>query len=449
MRADFFDLLAPMSVAPMNAVTSAATVVHVTGPLDHHDGTCFDSYDAIRIRVAAACEPSAPQVVILKIDSPGGDVSGCFETARALRSMAAAAGKRLIAFVDGQACSAAYALACAGTEIVCGEASALGSIGVIHTAIDASLQDAALGLRFTVTTSGERKADGHPHVPVSDGARAAFQGAVDALAGVFFATVSELRPQLVQPAGLQASVLYGAQAVAAGLADRIAPFDVEKLAATPIAPTMGESQAPEIQTMNLSEAIAALEEAAAGEGADAELAKKMLDAAKAGLDAAPPPPPPADDKEEKPADDDDKPADDAPPAAAKPEHDDCAAASDADVDARVAAEVNARASLLASRPDISAELRATLASMSTAQAKAVLAGMPVATPAAPKSTPADVINARGVLPASIDGTAIASQLPAPEAAALDAAMGLTQYEPGVRHEGNLMFLGAPIVKGKG
>src|SRR5262245_3946808 len=87
-------------------------VVDVVGPLVHHFAYGLDSYDAIGARVRQACASSASEVV-LRIDSPGGDVYGIFELAREVRSVCAAAGKRLCAYISGAGASAAYALACA------------------------------------------------------------------------------------------------------------------------------------------------------------------------------------------------------------------------------------------------------------------------------------------------------------------------------------------------
>lgn len=423
LRADVFGMLMLAAPAAVNVEVDGAVIVDVTGPLEHRAGGMFDSYEAIRERFDAACVSSAP-VVILKIDSPGGEVAGCFEAVRDMRARAAAAGKRVLAYVDGQACSAGYALACAAERIVCGEASMLGSIGVIHTALETTAADAMAGVRFTVTTSGARKADGHPHVAADDGMRASFQAHVDALAGVFFGLVREFRPAVGDPAALQAAVLVGQTALAAGLADAVAPFDVAKLVASLTPDTIEQPAAivaaPEITPMTLAEIKAALAALAEAGGDDAAAAQKMLDAT---AEAAPPLPPPADDEQPPPS----EPAPDA----------------KCDPDEKMAAEVAARSALLASRSDLTPELRAMLASMPTDRVTAFLAALPVPkSKAAAPASPADVINARGIEPA---GTAPSQS---PEANALDRSMGLVRYMPGVKHEGNVMFLGAPIAAGK-
>lgn len=255
-----------------NMLQGSVAVVPIVGPLDHHAGWWCDSYDAIRERVKAACESSA-RTVVLKIDSPGGDVSGCFETARELRRMCEAAGKPLVAYVDGQACSGGYALACAASEIVVPHTGIVGSVGVINTRVDVSEYDAREGFRFAVTASGKRKADGHPHKALSEGESAATQTIVDSLAEVFFDLVAELRgiPQ-AQLAGLEAGVFHGEGALRVGLADRVMSFD-ELLAAI----ESGDFNTEKVMKISMEDARKALEEAAQSDDEqEAKRAKRAL-----------------------------------------------------------------------------------------------------------------------------------------------------------------------------
>jgi len=228
---------------PYLVAAGAAAVVDIRGPLAHAEGTSEgESYASIKARVASALETSAPTIV-LRVSSPGGDVYGAFDAARAIRAMAAAAGKRLIAYSDGQVASAAYALASAASEIVVSDTATVGSIGVMLVSVDASKAEEAIGLRFSVIASGGRKADSNPHTPMTPDALASLQAQVDEQARVFCELVAEHRgldPEAV--AGLEAGVFVGAQAVAAGLADRVAPWEsflggVEFLAAGGIGPS--------------------------------------------------------------------------------------------------------------------------------------------------------------------------------------------------------------------
>jgi signal peptide peptidase SppA len=220
-------------------------VVEIVGPLMHHAEKFCDSYDAIKARVAEALASSA-KCVLLSIDSPGGVVAGCFDCVSELRAMSAAAGKPLHAYVDAQATSAAYALCCAADKVWIPPAGIVGSIGVIDAVLDATAQDAFLGLAFTLVTSGERKSDGNPHTATTPEAVEAVQSMVDTLAGQFFGVVADRRGLEADAVrGLNAGLLVGQQAIDAGLADAVATFDevVAALNAEPT-PDANEETAP-------------------------------------------------------------------------------------------------------------------------------------------------------------------------------------------------------------
>ena len=116
-REAFLDFFVDNNADSRNETVEQCEIVTIRGPLEQHDGWWADSYEAVLDRVTEACESPSP-VIVLKIDSPGGQLEGCFDAARTIRSRCAAANKRLIAYVDGCACSGGYALACAASEIV-------------------------------------------------------------------------------------------------------------------------------------------------------------------------------------------------------------------------------------------------------------------------------------------------------------------------------------------
>lgn len=201
-------------------------IVTVRGPLAHRAWSCWmfagDGYDAILSRVRSALADPLIDAVVMRIDSPGGEVAGCFEAVRAIRAARAEHDKPMVAFVDEMACSAAYALACACDEIVCPDSGAVGSIGVITAVADETGAMALEGRTVSVITSGAAKADGHPAVPLTEDARSRIQADIDYLAGLFAAEVEAGRPMTAADAlALEARVMRGAQAVDAHLADRV------------------------------------------------------------------------------------------------------------------------------------------------------------------------------------------------------------------------------------
>lgn len=201
-------------------------IVYIRGPLEHHDDESSDNYDSILERVEAAFLCEQARTVVLAIDSPGGVVSGLNETVASISRLQKEHGKPLIAFVNEMATSAAYALACSANSIVIPRSGICGSVGVISTMADQTAYDKKAGFRFVTITSGARKADGHPHVAISDSAVAVEQRRVDKLAKDFFKIVSKARGISVDEIqALQAGIFLGPDAKRIGLVNAVMGWD--------------------------------------------------------------------------------------------------------------------------------------------------------------------------------------------------------------------------------
>jgi signal peptide peptidase SppA len=250
----------------------AYAVVDITGPLARRAIWFCDGYDAIAKRVHAALASNAP-AVLLRIASPGGEVHGCFELVDEIRAAAKAAGKEVVAYVDGAAMSAAYAIACAADRIVVPPTGMVGSIGTITMALDATKADDAMGLKFAVISSGARKADGNPHTAMSDETRASIQSKIDTLADIFFGCVAGARGRsLEEIKAHEADTFIGAQAVSVGLADEVGTFASLVAASAVTAQSGKENDMPKEE-----EAKAALKSVAEGDDEKkAARAKKAL-----------------------------------------------------------------------------------------------------------------------------------------------------------------------------
>ena len=214
-------------------------VVSVDGPLMQRGGWFWDGHDAVAERVRAALAEPKAAAVMLKLNSPGGIAAGCFAAAQSIRAAAQAAGKPLVAYADEQACSAAYALACAASKIFLPPSGEVGSVGVLSAVVSMKRALDAEGIDVAVIRSGAKKASGHPADALSDDAIAREQADVDALAQQFFALVAQARgmtPAAV--AALEGDTRMGAAAVAAGLADAVMTFDeaIRAASTTPVTP---------------------------------------------------------------------------------------------------------------------------------------------------------------------------------------------------------------------
>jgi ClpP class serine protease len=327
--------LAPPRAIEMMAGDSVA-VVCIEGPLCQRSDAESDGYDTITDRVALALASPA-RAVVLKINSPGGALYGAIDAAKAMRARATAARKPLIAYVDGEAASAAYALAVVTDRIILGTNAIVGSIGVLEARADVSVANAARGLGITLIASGAKKVYGHPEVPLTEAELTATQDLVNALAQPFLELVAMRRGLTLEGvAGLEAGLFTGPSAITARLADRLMPFEALIL-------TLSKGTS---LTMDYQEIIAALQATAEGDDPNAASAKKMLaalegDNPEAEADA------PAEDEpdgDEPPAAEDDtedpEAADDAdPPTAAAPSSARGARAAGATVSARTAGDL--------------------------------------------------------------------------------------------------------------
>jgi ClpP class serine protease len=444
-------LLMPDFQPPANEERGPVTVVSVRGPLMHHADPCSDSYDAIKARVDAALQSSA-RAVLLRIDSPGGLVSGCFDTVRELRRMAEAARKPLYAYVEN-ACSAAYALACACEKIFSAASGTVGSVGVIDTVLDVTELDARQGVKLAIITSGAHKADSNPHTPLTDSKLAAAQASVTAVAGLFFALVAEARgvdAGAVQ--ALEAATFPGVLATGPRLVDAIATFE-ETLA---MVANGSAANAAEAEVMDYEKAVAALRKVAEGEDANAKAAKRALAALDGGEEKKDEAKAEGDEGEKKP---EEKPEAKAEGDEEKKPEAKVAAASAQAVDLKTlkaeiklemraeAQEAADRQALLATRPDLSANMRAQLSALPLATVKAMIGELPkVATPAqaAIAGATAEVNPTKGAN--QVAGSKPEVSAVSPYAAQLDRQMGLTTEGLGTRVEGSQLILSATGAK---
>ena len=225
----------PILVNRRHAQHPDIAIVTIRGSLEHHVTCAADSYEGIRERVRLAFEgndveegemPSPPSAVVLDIDSRGGVVAGLNECVADLQAMRARYGIPLIAVLNEMAASAAFALACAADKRYSPASGIAGSIGTISTMVSQAEKDAADGIDVRLLTSGARKADGHPHVPITDAAVKAEQGRVDQLAAAFFRIAGKalgVAPAKLQ--GLQAAIYLGPEAKKMGLIDDVRSLD--------------------------------------------------------------------------------------------------------------------------------------------------------------------------------------------------------------------------------
>ena len=413
---------------------------YLTGPPDQYNlaisGIMFRE-DHGRILAALDEALASPaEIIVLHVDSPGGEADNLLDSVRVARGRVAASGKRVVAWVSAMAASAGYAWACVANEIYATPEALVGSVGVIQFLEDFTGAAELAGVKIRAITSGERKADGQPDVPTTDATIASMQSNVDALASGFFELVAEARGMSVE----DVAALQGGTMVA-------------KFAGTLVDATVARSDqlagvlTKDSETMTIAEMVAAI--TAAAEKGDEEAVKALEAFKAAGVGA--------DDLDEAGAADDKDPpkaADDPPPAPPKVDEEDeedepSAAAASAAVSPlldvlktqnkalakRLAAIENrdSVAKMIAARPDLDPTVVIKLTAMSPRDVKTALDFLP--------PTAAVV----GAPTQGKPGTHTGGGMTVVESNALDLRLGLAKPKTVMLRKGSSLILGAQEV----
>ncbi|WP_274369717.1 S49 family peptidase [Morganella morganii] len=213
-----YDVLEGIAVIPVYG-----TLVQKLGTLRPYSG--MTGYDGIRRVFLTAINDPEVKGICLDIDSPGGEVAGCFDLVDLIY---AERGKKPIhAILSENAFSAAYAIASAADRIYVPRTGGVGSVGVIVIHCDWSQHIKDDGLKVSIITYGDRKAESTPYKELSSEAKAAIQHDVDEMGRLFVSTVSRnrgLSETVIR--NTQAACYLAAEGVQMGLADVVASPDV-------------------------------------------------------------------------------------------------------------------------------------------------------------------------------------------------------------------------------
>lgn len=180
-------------------------------------------YDGLRQNLLTALSDPQVRAVALDLDSPGGEISGCFDlvdTIFALRGR----GKPIWGICAEGAYSAAYAIASACDRVTVPRTGGAGSIGVITMLADYSKALDEEGITVHFVHYGERKAEEGraKYTGVKPDLLKRIQAEIDVVGELFTATVARNRGLTTDAVrAQQAACFMGAAAVAQGLADAV------------------------------------------------------------------------------------------------------------------------------------------------------------------------------------------------------------------------------------
>jgi signal peptide peptidase SppA len=243
-------------------------VIEMNGPLTKHTMSLEAGTSTVMMRrtIRAAARDPRVKAIMLKVDSPGGTVSGTRDLAEVVAQ--ATAQMPVHVYIEDLGASAAYWVASQAAHISTSPSSMVGSIGTYGVLYDQSGMFAREGIKAIVIRAGAFKGAGEPGTEITAEQREDYQRVVNELNAQFLAAVSAGRrmdPERVAQIA-DGRVHIGESARALGLVDSVESFDSAMSRLTALAvgsqPTRG-SDPQRRTTMSANVAPVAGENAAA------------------------------------------------------------------------------------------------------------------------------------------------------------------------------------------
>lgn len=245
-----YEMLGPVAVVPLEG-----TLMKAASSEERSTSTV-----RARRQVRAAAGDDEVGAILLRIDSPGGTVSGTGDLAADVA--AASAQKPTLAYVEDLGASAAYWIASQARAIVANPTALVGSIGTFSVIYDTQARAAMLGFRAHVITTGKYKGMGAGGTDVTPEQLAYWQEVIDGLNEHFLAGVARgrrLAPDAVAELA-DGRVFLAAEAQRLKLIDRVGSFDQALEQLTAMIPRSSQkkgramSETPQTGTLQLATA---------------------------------------------------------------------------------------------------------------------------------------------------------------------------------------------------
>lgn len=204
-------------------------VVSISGPMINGPSWLslygFAVTGDIRAAVSQAAADRGVSEIVLRINSPGGSVSGVSGLSDAVAE--AARIKPVRTGVDGMMASAALQVGVQARSVSAGRGDMIGSIGTYAVLYDTSALYEEAGVKPILVSSGGLKGQGVDGLPISDELIADTQRIVDAYTGEFKAAVASGRRMSAEQVSAVATgqVWLAADAQRMGLIDSVESFE--------------------------------------------------------------------------------------------------------------------------------------------------------------------------------------------------------------------------------
>lgn len=154
-------------------------------------GAALSPVESIKDQLKQAEGDDRIKAVVLRINSPGGEVTASDTLYAAVKELASK--KPVVVYMDSMAASGGYYIACGATKVVANETTLTGSIGVIIDTINYSGLFEKVGLQANTFVSGDFKDSLSGARPMREEERAYVQNLVSQMYERFLGIVSEAR----------------------------------------------------------------------------------------------------------------------------------------------------------------------------------------------------------------------------------------------------------------
>ncbi len=199
----------------------------VTGPIDAtSDRRGLDQGNAVVQGFSQAMANPSVKVIVFRIDSPGGSVSGS-ESIRRMVVRAKQAGKKIVVSMGSVAASGGYWISADADKIVADPATLTGSIGVFSGKFVVGKGLADIGVTTDRTTAGPFAAMDSPFAPFTADQSQKLNADIDAVYNGFISIVANGRnlPAGTVAGSAKGRVWSGQQAKQLGLVDSLGGLD--------------------------------------------------------------------------------------------------------------------------------------------------------------------------------------------------------------------------------
>ena len=209
-------------------------VVDVEGMISSMEpGSVFnregDVLSRVYSRLQMAAEDKLVRGIILRLDTPGGDVTSSDILYREVLKFREKTGLPVVALMMGVAASGGYYVASACDAIIAHPSTITGSIGVISLFPDVEGLLSKVGVQVQVIKSGDLKDAGSPFRNLSEQEQRLFQGIIDELYERFLEVIYERRQEALSLEEIRqladGRVYTASQALKLKLIDEVGYFD--------------------------------------------------------------------------------------------------------------------------------------------------------------------------------------------------------------------------------